>query len=63
MPYRGERVRDVAAASAAYLIDILPELLKLSPPDRFRRLADCFETNILAFCDAVRGFDPGPPRD
>ena len=63
MPYREEQAQDVAAASAAYLIDILPELLQLSPPEQFRRLADHFETSILAYCDAVRGFAPELSRN
>jgi hypothetical protein len=43
---------DVAAASAAYVYNLLPELAKLSPPEGFRRLYDLFHTAIVAYVES-----------
>ena len=51
---------DVAAASAAYLWDVLPEILKTAPEDAVRWLALHFETAIRAYLDGREnwGFPP-----
>lgn len=51
---------DVAAASAAYLWDVLPEILKTAPEEAVRRLALHFETAIRACFEGREnwGFPP-----
>jgi hypothetical protein len=51
---------DVAAASAAYLWDVLPEILKSAPEEAVRRLALHFETAIRAYLEGLEnwGFLP-----
>jgi hypothetical protein len=40
---------DVAAASAAYLYNCLPEILKLTPSEQYERLRVHIETALIAF--------------
>ena len=62
MTFQPESAADVAAASAAFLTNVLPDLLTLPPAERFARLAAHFETSILAYCNVVgdRTFPPEP---
>ncbi len=55
MTLRQRIVDDVAAASAAHLYNVLPEIAKLSPPEQYRRLKAHFETALLAYANAVDG--------
>jgi hypothetical protein len=48
---------DVAAASAAYLWGVLPEILKTAPEEAVRRLAQHFETAIRAYLDGRENWD------
>jgi hypothetical protein len=51
---------DVCAASAAYLFNVLPELVKLPAPEQFKRLAAHFEAALLAYRDGMSGWIPEP---
>ena len=48
-----DHINDVAASSAAYLYNLLPELMKLSDQERFARLELHFRANIQAFLDCA----------
>lgn len=48
---------DVAAASAAYLLTVLDEILKLPARDRCERLAVHFEAALVAFEDGKKGWE------
>ncbi len=47
---------DVCAASAAYLFNLLPELVKLPATEQFERLAAHFEAAITAYVDGLAGW-------
>lgn len=49
-------VEEVCAASAAYLFNLLPQLVQLPAAEQFKRLASHFESALLAFHDSL------PPR-
>jgi hypothetical protein len=51
---------DVAAASAAYLWDVWPEIAKAPPEEAIRRLALHFGTAIRAYLEGLEnwGFPP-----
>lgn len=51
---------DVAAASAAYLFNALPEIQKLTPPEQFERLREVFATALAAFVEVRRELTPSP---
>ena len=42
---------DVAAASAAYAFNVLPEISNLPATEFYRRLSELFLTAILAYCE------------
>ena len=54
--------KDVAAASAAYLFNILPEIMKLPAPEAYARLQAHIHTAILVYADGLNnwGFPPEP---
>ncbi len=49
---------DVAAASAAYAFNVLPQIIALPASDAFLRLHDLFHTAILAYTDPGHGWEP-----
>ena len=50
---------DVAAASAAYLFDILPSILALPPPEAYERIKAVFAAASQAYEDGKDGwFEP-----
>jgi hypothetical protein len=50
---------DVAAASAAYIVLLMPELVTLPEPDLHARLQEHFETAIRAYFEFLtEGFPP-----
>ena len=49
---------DVAAASAAYLYNCLPEILKLTPSEQYARLQRHFEAALAAFVAFRQEFVP-----
>lgn len=51
---------DVAGASAAYLLGVLPEILSAPPAVAFGRLADHFETAIRAYCEGLENWGASP---
>ena len=53
-------VTDIGAASAAYLWDVLPEIVSAGRDEAFHRLAVHFETAIRAYFEALEnwGFPP-----
>ena len=62
MSYEPEPACDVAAASAALLVNLWPDLVKLPAKDRFRRCREIIESSIYAYCELVGGrvFLPEP---
>jgi hypothetical protein len=55
---------DVAAASAAYLIDCLPEILGLPAHEVIHRLELHIHTAIVAYLESTRNWDiPEPSRN
>ena len=54
---------DVAAASAAYLFNVLPEILKLPASERYARLAVHFEACLCAYKDGLAGWVPEPSKN
>ncbi|QJW94195.1 hypothetical protein [Frigoriglobus tundricola] len=54
---------DVCAASAAYLFNLLPDLVKLPAPEQFQRLAAHFEAALLAYHDGINGWLPEPSQN
>jgi hypothetical protein len=55
---------DVCAASAAYVVDVLPELMKLPPAEQFARLAAYFEAALMAYRDGLAGWiAPEPSKN
>ena len=56
MNHDPELVEDIALTSAAYLITVLPEVLKLPPSDRFDRLASHFEAALAAYRQGLAGW-------
>lgn len=54
---------DVAAASAAYLFNVLPEILKLPASEQYERLRLHIEAAFLAYRDAQDGWVPPPFSD
>lgn len=56
-----ELAQDVAAASAAYLLTMLPAIMRLPRDEAFERLTMHFEAAISAYLDGVRGWElPAP---
>jgi hypothetical protein len=51
---------DVAAASAAYLFNVLPSIVALPPPEAFERLKGHFEAALAAYADGTDGWIPEP---
>lgn len=49
-------IEDVAAASAAYLFNVLPEITKLPATEQYERLKLHFSTAFLAYQDAQAGW-------
>jgi hypothetical protein len=49
---------DVTAASAAYLYNCLPEILKLTPSEQYERLRLHFEAALAAFVAFRQEFVP-----
>jgi hypothetical protein len=47
---------DVAAASAAYAMNLLAEIAKMPVPEGFERLYGLFYTAILAYTDCRSGW-------
>ncbi len=47
---------DVAAASAAYALDVLQEIAALPAGEAYLRLHDLFHTSILAYVDCQNGW-------
>jgi hypothetical protein len=61
IPRSSQLMDDVAAASAAYLWNILPEIAKLPCVEGFERLAEHFRTAFLAYFDGRCGWGlPAP---
>ena len=54
---------DVAAASAAYLWDVLPEIMATAPEEAVRRLALHVETAIRAYLDGREKWGFRPPNE
>ncbi len=52
-PFKAEHKEDVAAASAAVLFNVLPELMKLPAPERYARLVG-HQLGCLAAYDDLR---------
>jgi hypothetical protein len=48
---------DVAAASAAYALDVLQEIAALPAGEAYLRLHDLFHTAILAYTNACQGWE------
>jgi hypothetical protein len=60
---RGHR-EDVAAASAALLYNLLPEILRLAPGEQYRRLVDHLLGCLAAYDDVPDEFHlPEPSRN
>jgi hypothetical protein len=57
----GERrlIEDLAAASAAYLFNLLPGIVNLPASERFTRLAAHIEGAVVAYADAKQGWYEG----
>ena len=54
-------VDDVSAASAAYLFNLLPALVKRPASEQYESLAAHFEAALMAYRDALAGlFDDEP---
>jgi hypothetical protein len=60
--YDPERIKDTSAASAAYLFNLLPELMRATDDERYERLACHFEANIAAFIHGCRGWEAAIPE-
>lgn len=54
---------DVCAASAAYLLNVLPDLVTLPATELFNRLAAHFEAALAAYRDGMNGWIPEPSRN
>ena len=54
-----ETREDLAAASAAYTYNVLPEIAKLPPPEGFRRLYDLVNAALQAYADSQRAWGLG----
>jgi hypothetical protein len=55
---------DVAAASAAYLFNCLPELTKLPASECFQRLEAHIHTSIIAYLEGLRNWGvPEPSKN
>jgi len=52
---------DIAGASAACLLDCLPEILGLPAHERFRRLEDHLLTTIIAYLASTRNWNIAEP--
>ena len=61
--YCSERAEDVAAASAAYLLNILPGIVASDPSEGFRRLSIHIQTVILAYVGENVGFCVPEPSE
>ena len=55
------RVLDVSAASAAYTVNLLPEIARLPPAEAYERLRLLFEASLAAYADATDGWGLLPP--
>jgi hypothetical protein len=53
---------DVAAASAALLFNLLPEIVKLPAPEAYARLQSHIHAALLAYAESLEGwgFPPEP---
>lgn len=56
-------VEEVAAASAAYLYNALPSLVRLPPPELYRRLESYFVACLIAYRDTRTGWAIPDPSD
>lgn len=56
-------VEEVCAASAAYLFNLMPELVKLPATEQFKRLVAHFEAALLAFHDNLPPWVPEPSQN
>lgn len=52
---------DVAAASAAHLVNLLPALMALDPAERYARLRAHLEGSLIAYRDLAGGFHAPSP--
>ena len=62
-PPAGDPADDVAAASAAFLFNLLPAIAALPAPEAFERLAGHFRANLTAYRDARAGWAAADPSD
>jgi len=55
-----ELMENVAASSAAYTWNVLPEIAKLPSTEGFERLYDIFLTAFTAYFEGLEGWIPEP---
>lgn len=55
-------IEDVAAASAAYLFNMLPEIVKLAAPEAYAQLQTHIHSALIAYAESLNnwGFPPEP---
>ncbi|HEV3440675.1 MAG TPA: hypothetical protein VG122_25190 [Gemmata sp.] len=51
---------DVSAASAAYALGLVEEIVKLPSPEALERLYELFYTALLAYAECQNGWGLGP---
>ncbi|MFO0847862.1 MAG: hypothetical protein U0871_04765 [Gemmataceae bacterium] len=56
-------MEDVSAASAAYAVNLLPEIVRLAPSEAFERLRLMFEAALVAYTDRAAGWGLPEPSD
>ncbi len=63
MPLLKQLAEDVAAASAAYLVNVLPEIIKLPASQMFERLKTHFSTAFLAYSEGLENWGFPEPSE
>jgi hypothetical protein len=58
-----ELIEDVCAASAAYLVNVMPALAGLETCELFKRLVTHFEAALRAYRDGLRSNIPEPSEN
>lgn len=58
-----DRLQGVAAASAAYLVNMLPEYAALNGSELFERFKDHFAAALTALIDGASGWGVPVPSD
>jgi len=56
-------MEDVISASAVYLFNVLPEIVKLPAGEQFKRLSVHFEAALMAYKDGLAGWVSEPSNN